>query len=389
LQARAGIDDAELRARAVTAEQRDVRVGAAVLGAADIRRILGAGLDQTRVQPVWIEVRNGTSQPLWLLRSGTDPDYYSPREVAWELHVLFAGGANARVDDHFDDVAFKCPVAPGTTEAGILFTNPQHRTKVLNLDLLGRRTLVPFTLLVPVPGETAAPLFQYPSAENFDYSDLPALRAALERLPGCATDSGRVAPGDPLNVVVVGEFDAIGAAAVRRDYRRDAQAEGSTQRVFDRPPDFVVRKKGQVGAPSTTLRAWLAPISFEGRPIYLVQAGRPIGGRFTSRDASDVALHGDVDEARNLMIQDMVYSGGLQRLGFVTGVGAASETQPRCTFNGAHYFTDGLRAVLFFATRPLSLADVEFLDWVPYLTRSEAEAGARQEKADARQPPDR
>jgi len=27
--------------------------------------------------------------------------------------------------------------------------------------------------------------------------------------------------------------------------------------------------------------------------------------------------------------------------------------------------SDGLRAVLFFATRPLSLADVEILEWVP------------------------
>ena len=34
---------------------------------------------------------------------------------------------------------------------------------------------------------------------------------------------------------------------------------------------------------------------------------------------------------------------------------------------GARYHTDGLRATLFLATRPLSLSDVEFLDWAPYL----------------------
>jgi hypothetical protein len=32
--------------------------------------------------------------------------------------------------------------------AGILFTNPEHLTKLLNLDLFGRRTLIPFTLFV-------------------------------------------------------------------------------------------------------------------------------------------------------------------------------------------------------------------------------------------------
>jgi hypothetical protein len=104
-QAPADVGDAELRGRAVSAEQRDVRVSAAVLGTVDVRRMLGADLDKIHVQPVWIEVQNGTSQPLWLLRSGVDPDYYSPLEVAWSLHTVFGGDANARIDDHFDKLA--------------------------------------------------------------------------------------------------------------------------------------------------------------------------------------------------------------------------------------------------------------------------------------------
>ena len=51
-----------------------------------------------------------------------------------------------------------------------------------------------------------------------------------------------------------------------------------------------------------------------------------------------------------------MYSGGLDKLGVIRGAGAGERT-------------DGLRAVLFFATRPLSLADVEILEWVPYLER--------------------
>jgi len=42
-----------------------------------------------------------------------------------------------------------------------------------------------------------------------------------------------------------------------------------------------------------------------------------------------------------------MYSGGLEKLGFVSGVGAAAEARPRTTLNGARYYTDGLRAVLF------------------------------------------
>jgi len=72
--------------------------------------------------------------------------------------------------------------------------------------------------------------------------------------------------------------------------------------------------------------------------------------------------HGDVGEARNLLVQALMYSGGLDKLGFATLVDPASPTEPRVTSSGARYFTDGLRAILFFAIRPLSLSDVELLD---------------------------
>ena len=123
----------------MTATERDVRVTAAVLSAEDSRRMFGADVNKTDVQPVWIEVQNRTSQPLWLLRSGTDPDYFSPLEVAWSMHTPLAGDTNARIDDHFDRFAFKNPIPPGATRTGILFTNPQRSTKLLNVDLLGKK----------------------------------------------------------------------------------------------------------------------------------------------------------------------------------------------------------------------------------------------------------
>ncbi|MNL10816.1 hypothetical protein D3C87_1316280 [compost metagenome] len=116
--------------------------------------------------------------------------------------------------------------------------------------------------------------------------------------------------------------------------------------------------------------------------MYLAQVARPIGGRFAPREAQDLVLHEDVDEARNLLIQDMMYSAGLDKLGFVTGVGPASQAQSRTTFSGAHYFSDGLRAVMFFATRPLSLSQVKLLDWEPYLDRRDSPA--QKEVDDAR-----
>ena len=106
-QAPGTFNDAELRARAVTASRQGASVTAAVLSAEDSRRMFGADVNKTGVQSVWIELQNRTPEPLWLLRPGSDPDYFSPLEVAWSVHTPLARKANARIDDHFDRLAFK------------------------------------------------------------------------------------------------------------------------------------------------------------------------------------------------------------------------------------------------------------------------------------------
>ena len=83
--------------------------------------------------------RTGTSHPLWLLRPGTDPDYFSPLEVAWSMHTPLAGDTNARIDDHLDRLAFKNPIAPGETRAGMLFINPERLTKAPEYRSAGKK----------------------------------------------------------------------------------------------------------------------------------------------------------------------------------------------------------------------------------------------------------
>ncbi|MDR5752195.1 MULTISPECIES: LssY C-terminal domain-containing protein [unclassified Caballeronia] len=382
----ASVDDAPLRKRAVSATKQDVQVSAAVLSSADSQRMLGADINKNNMQPVWIEVQNRTLQPLWLLHSGTDPDYFSPLEVAWSMHTLLGFATNANIDNHLNKLGFKNPVPPGETRAGIVFTNPDRDPKLLNIDLFGSRTLVPFSLFVSVPDDTpdsrlALTLYQYPDTEVTDYHDLASLRAALERLPCCATDPHATTGADPLNVVVVGNLGDIGAALVRRSYRRNLRESDLDQWAFGRRPDVVLRREAQTGTPATSIRAWLTPIRFNGEVVYVAQVGRPVGGRFARNGSTSDVLHGDVDEARNFIVQDMMYSGGLDKLGFVNGVGPAPRAHPRTTLNGALYHTDGLRAVMFFATRPLSFTNVDILDWVPYL--DPRESAARKETSDA------
>ena len=295
-------------------------------------------------------------------------------EIAWLLHTKFDKKGNAEIDTYFESLSFKNPIPSGVTRSGILFTNPHKGTHVLNVDLLGQQTFFPFTLFLRVPGEhdttPKEALARLEALDYTDYQDTDAFRVALEQLPCCTTG------GDPANLVLVGEFADIAAAMIRRGYRSDHEESDNRQQLFERPADIIVRKSGD-GVAANWIRMWFAPLRYQGQPVVLAQSGRPIGGRFALATSNKPQLHPDVDESRNLLIQDLLYSGGLAKLGFVRGVGAVAEEPAKNTNSKHHYHTDGLRAVLFFETRPLTLSDIEILDWVPVLEQSVTEAAAR------------
>jgi hypothetical protein len=114
--------------------------------------------------------------------------------------------------------------------------------------------------------------------------------------------------------------------------------------------------------------------------VYLVQAGRPVGGRLVASDSERLPIHHLVDEARNVLVQDLMYSGGLSRLGFTRGSGIDSP-EPAASV-AEHYESDGLRAVLFFSTRPVTLSEIDVLDWIPHLSNAERAAAARDQGPD-------
>jgi hypothetical protein len=371
--------DTPLRARAVTETGRGVEVSATVLGAEDSFRMLGTDVTASGVQPVWIEVRNDTDNLLWLLRAGADPDYFSPLEVAWSSHVKLAGKTNARIDEHFNRMAFPNPIPAHGTSSGILFTNPQPVLKLLTVDLLGSRMMIPFTLFLPVPGDIAGArevVHRYAAGEVADFDDLDALRNALARLPCCATIAGGDSLGEPLNVVLIGNEDDIAAATSRRGYRRDEPGADVAQQVFSRPPDLILRRLVKTRASESWLRIWCAPLTYRGDMVFVAQAGRPIGGRFVEAGAQQMPLHADVDEVRNHLIHDFMYSGALEKLAFVGGVGRIAADQPRPLPAGGRYFTDGRRAVLFVGARPRTFAEVEILEWEPILPTGAAVTAA-------------
>jgi hypothetical protein len=357
-QAPAEIDAAEFRERASVEENEGVTVRALVLTQTDGERLLGADVFSLGIEPVWLEVTNDGDQALTMLQSGADPDYFSPLEVSWSLHSSFAGRKNRAIDQHLQDVAFRRgPIYPGETRAGVIFTNPHHGVKLLNIDVMGENRFIPFTLFLPIP-EADGSLrerreWAYGAGEMTDFSDEQAFREALDNWFASDAMAASNQLTQPLTLVWVGRPRDLGAALVRRGYRWGPLTQDLEQRLLGSPPDFVLRKTGQAGVPANWIRLWALPMSFQGRPVLVAQTGAPRGGRFAS------AVMGPedepaVDEVRDMVVQDMLYSGGMAKLAVFPRPVLPEELKQ---------VTDGRVAVLFVAARPRGLADVRISDW--------------------------
>jgi hypothetical protein len=113
------------------------------------------------------------------------------------------------------------------------------------------------------------------------------------------------------------------------------------------------------------MRFWLSPIRFRGKKVFVGQISRDIGVKFTlkSPTISTHIIDPDVDEARRYFVEDLAYSQATAKIGYVKGVGVVNREEPRLNLVGDPFYTDGLRAVLFFEPRPYALSDIKHLPW--------------------------
>jgi hypothetical protein len=92
---------------------------------------------------------------------------------------------------------------------------------------------------------------------------------------------------------------------------------------------------------------------------------RDIGVRFTSKAWPPVThkIDPDIDEARASVVEDLLYSQMLAKVGWVKGVGRARPSRPRTNLTGDPYFTDGYRTVMVIEQGPVALNQVQALPW--------------------------
>ncbi|MBL8659444.1 MAG: LssY C-terminal domain-containing protein [Rhodospirillales bacterium] len=360
--------------------------------AAEAAEIYGVDLAERQIQPVWIEVRNDADVPYWFLSSGLDPNDYSPSEVAYAFAGDGVDGKDA-LSARFAALQFTNPIMPGTTVSGFLLTNLDEGVKAVDVDLIARFDAKSFTFIATDPS------FRFViSRVNFDtlyrqdelvhVNEESELRKLLEGLPCCVTNADGTKNGDPLNLVLIGEKDDIIAAFTRRRWHpTEVVWSGSLWRtvrsflarsryryspisplyLYGRPQDAAGQKARATIHERNHVRFWLSPIRFRGADVYVGQISRDIGVKFTlkSPTISTHVIDPDVDEARRYLVEDLAYSQALHRIGFVKGVGASGKSGPRENLVGDPWYSDGLRAVLFFEPRPYSLSELKVLNWEP------------------------
>jgi len=387
-----GEESGDYKERQITLSNGGLTVSTSVLSDDESDTVYGVPLAEKGIQPVWIEIENNDDIAYWLLSPGLDPNFFPASEAA----DAFAG-ANSRTSReltrHFERLAFKNPIPAGGTVSGFALTNRDEGVKMIELDLVASGHLKTFTTIGPVPGfradyseRSSFAKEHYTPEEIVNFTDDEAFRAALEALPCCVTNKDDTRNGDPLNLVVVGGIDDAFPALIRRGWHpTEATYAGSVRKMinsvlsgeryryspvsplylYGRPQDLALQKARDNIHQRNHLRLWRSPMLYQGKPVWVGQISRDIGTRLTihSPYLTTHKIDPDVDEALVALIEDLAYSQNLQLIGLVKGVGAAPKDAPRQNLTTDPYYTNGLRGVLIFDTRPTSLADIEFLPW--------------------------
>ncbi len=376
--------------RAQTKTDDEVRVTVAVPSAGETEQIFGFALENKNIQPVWLEIRNNSRTGYFLFHISMDPDIYSAGEVAWKVQGGYSKASKQKINRWLRGNEIEWYFGPGTTTSGFVFTHMKLGTKAVLVRLFAEKEVREFTFFVEVPGLKADhhqfdPYTRYSEKEMIDLDD-SGLRNALESLPCCTTKKDGSDKGDPLNIVVIGREEAIWPAFISRGWdeteviygasvgrtimssifgKRYRYSPVSPLYVYGRPQDVALQKARQTIDERNHLRLWLSPMRFKGMPVYIGQISRDIGVKMTSKSPTFTTheIDPDVDEARDYLIQDLLESQKVAKIGFVDGVGKTNPDNPRYNLTDSPYWTDGLRTVFVLTEKPTGLDELEFFDW--------------------------
>jgi LssY C-terminus len=386
-------------ARAQTKADEHAEVTVAVLTPAEARATFGVPLARRGIQAVWVRVVNRSPAGTRLLMTKIAPDYFTAREAAglchfsmlrrvlafgfliWFLLPIFALAlpfklwatrrANQRMNECFQALGFPLKnIAPGAVAEGIVFTPVEFGTKVVDVALVVSTQVrdYPFSIEVPAPHVDHEHRLATAQTEPPIDCDLETLRHKLTAMPATTTNARGLRTGDPVNLVVIGNFSSvIGVFAARWDQTEiitlgscwrtvKAFLLGSEYRyspvsalyLFQLPQTFALQRVRESINERLHLRLWGTPLRYAGKEVWVGQVSRDIGVRLTWRtwNLTTHRIDPDVDEARDYVMEDLFEAGRITAAGYIPGVGACTKESPRHNLTGDPYFSDGHRAVV-------------------------------------------
>lgn len=237
-------DPHDFIARAQTQRHDDLEVTLSVLDGRESRKFFGVPMARRGIQPVWLRISNFTDAPCRLHVVSIDPNYYSPHEaaaanhfstgkrllgfgaLAWlflpllclvPLKIIGAWRANRKIDAFFLKHAFRLrPIAPGGQSEGFVFTQLDAGYKIIHVRIFhaaGGSGSTEFVFSVLIPGLDADYLRrdfedQFPKGRIVE-CDIPTLRQRVRELPPTTTNARGTKQGDPVNLIVAGEFPTV------------------------------------------------------------------------------------------------------------------------------------------------------------------------------------
>ena len=214
------INDVRFRDRSQSIYDDEVRVTVAVPSADENKALFSANLAIREIQPIWVKVENHSDRTYYLISAATDPNYFSPNETSFAVHGGLSQSDQKEMVNYFRSMNFRNPILPNTAVSGFIFTNLDEGEKVVQIDLIASQQTKFFTFFVQIPDMRVdyqmVDFDRLYSKEEIVDLNQDELRTALENLPCCTSNKEQTNFGDPLNLVIIGDFFDVAATLSRR-----------------------------------------------------------------------------------------------------------------------------------------------------------------------------
>ncbi len=388
-------DEVGFKQRAETQTEDGITASVVVLTPEEALAAFDCKLNKKKIQPVWLEITNDTEEEMLFMPRSVDPDYFAPLEVAQKTSWTWSKKANKEKKWFYYENVMPFVIPPGETVSGFVYTNRTRGVRWVLVEVFSETKKVHVEFVTEVPGFKAdfhkldtddyyAKFF--PDQEVIDFTDNVAFREWIEEQPATVTNADGTKTGDPLNLVIIGDADAVWPAFLRSGWDPTAaMSTGSALKtgffgifggeyryspisnlyVYGRAQDIALQKVRSSINYRNHLRLWLAPVTVRGVPVMIGQISRDIGSRLTTK-SSTLTTHRidpNVDDTRAVLVQDFIYAQALKAYARVGGVGFVSPEEPRGNLTGDPWFTDGNRAVMVLTDTPTDVIDITWYRW--------------------------